>query len=271
VQGDTRGLRRVDFFVAGVQKGGTTALDSVLRTHPDITMATVKEVHHFDDENLDWDDPDHARWHAAFPDATWTTGPEAGLLGEATPIYTYWPQAMTRIRRYNPSARIIVGLRHPSFRAWSHWRMVHSWNADTMAFGDAIRKPGRERVHLSPGGVHRVWSYVERGFYAGQVQSLLDAFPRHQVCFYRTDQLWTRPQEVLDRIQGFLGLPRKVLAPPAYVVPTNSWRPGGLPAVDRALLDDLYRDTVRATARLTGIDLDDWLDPAYAEPMRPPA
>ncbi|MCA0448534.1 MAG: sulfotransferase, partial [Proteobacteria bacterium] len=43
------GMGRVDFFIAGVQKGGTTALDHYLRDHPAIQMASVKEVHAFDD------------------------------------------------------------------------------------------------------------------------------------------------------------------------------------------------------------------------------
>ena len=41
---------RVDFVIGGVQKGGTTALDKILRRHPDIAMAREKEPHMFDDD-----------------------------------------------------------------------------------------------------------------------------------------------------------------------------------------------------------------------------
>lgn len=43
----------VDFFIAGVQKGGTTALDAMLRAHPALQMAARKEVHFFDKDGLD--------------------------------------------------------------------------------------------------------------------------------------------------------------------------------------------------------------------------
>ena len=34
--------RRIDFMIAGVQKGGTTSLDAYLRQHPGISMAKKK-------------------------------------------------------------------------------------------------------------------------------------------------------------------------------------------------------------------------------------
>ena len=57
---------QVDFFIIGVQKGGTTAIDSYLRHHPSVQMASVKEIHFFDDEQIDWSNPDYTRLHAQF-------------------------------------------------------------------------------------------------------------------------------------------------------------------------------------------------------------
>ena len=99
----------VDFFIAGVQKGGTTALDYFLRQHPSVEMAGRKEVHFFDDEALDWSRPDYELLHRFF---AWER--DNVLRGEATPIYSYWPGSIERIHRYNPKAKIVVGLRHPS-------------------------------------------------------------------------------------------------------------------------------------------------------------
>ena len=162
----------LDFFICGVQKGGTTALDSFLRDHPAIQMARVKEVHFFDDESHSWEAPDHAKLHAFFDDS-----PRARCRGEATPIYSYWPNAIERLRAYNPAARLILILRHPVSRALSHWRMETSRGWETLPFSAAIRPKARERVRLAPGGVHRVFSYVERGFYATQIERILTNTP----------------------------------------------------------------------------------------------
>ncbi len=42
--------RKIDFIIAGTQKGGTTALDYYLRKHPEIGMGNRKELHFFDNE-----------------------------------------------------------------------------------------------------------------------------------------------------------------------------------------------------------------------------
>lgn len=254
----------VDFFIAGVQKGGTTALDQYLRHHPDILMANSKEIHFFDDECIDWSNADYARLHGAFADSL-----GAMLRGEATPIYTYWPHALQRINRYNSAAKIIVGLRHPSFRAYSHWRMETKRLLDTLPFREAIRWPARERVRSAPVGVHRIFSYVERGLYSLQIDELFRLFPRKQVIFYRTDQLWSNPNEVLGQIQDFLGLDRKLRIHPAYLVPEMTRKPEPIPPADRLFLDGLFAVDIRRTAEQAAIELTDWLDPAYEEPMRP--
>lgn len=256
----------VDFFVIGVQKGGTTALAHHLRQHPAIQMSRVKEVHHFDNETLDWSQPDHARLHEQFD---WQV--EGVLRGEATPIYIYWPKSLPRIRAYNSAAKLIIGLRHPSFRTFSHWRMEAKRGAEELPFEQAISEAGRDRVRNSPESVHRVYSYVERGFYHGQIARLLELFPRRQIHFFRTDELWTRPGAMLDAICEFLNIDRTPISctEQRYVVPVNASDLGDLPVEARSLLDAMFRDDIRLTAKLVGLDLDDWLETDYREPMRP--
>lgn len=258
--------RHVDFFIVGVQKGGTTALASSLGRNPAIQMARVKEVHHFDDETrIDWSAPRHDHLHAEFD---WSVTDV--VRGEATPIYCYWPAALPRLQRYHPVAKLIIGLRHPTFRAFSHWRMERARGADTMTFEEAISPRGRARVSAAPGGVHRVFSYVERGLYAAQLARLLDLFPRGQIHVFRTDRLWAEPAATLASIEEFLGvapLPDPDVRP-RYVTPVET-APATLPAAVRPALDGLFVDDIRRTAELTGIDLSDWLSPHYREPMQP--
>ena len=258
------GAERVQFFIAGVQKGGTTALDSILRQHPSIQMARDKEVHHFDDEAIDWSAPDHSRLHAAFD---WAA---AGVVrGEATPVTIYWPHALERLRRYNPRAKLLIGLRHPAFRAFSHWRMETKRGWDTLPFQQAVAPEGRQRVRDAPGGVHRVFSYVERGLYAGQVERLLTLFPRQQLLFFRTDRLWLEPGLVLDAVQDFIGVERRLAGQRRYVVPLDASDLGPMPAEQRAMLDQVFAEDIRRTAALSGLEHSDWLRPDYREPLPP--
>jgi len=254
----------VNFFVAGVQKGGTTALDQYLRLHPDVQMAATKEIHFFDDESVDWENASYARLHLAFENHD-----SRRLRGETTPIYTYWPFCLERIQRYNLAAKIIIALRHPSFRAFSHWRMEAKRGLEPLPFSEAITSAARRRVRNSPNGVHRVFSYVERGFYSKQIEIALRLFPRSQVMFYRTDDLWSDPNFVLCQIQDFLGVGRKLCVNRSYIVPEQAFEPEKMSTADRRSLDRLFADDIRRTAPQTDLNLDDWLDLAYEEPMRP--
>ncbi len=257
--------KRLDFFIIGVQKGGTTALDAYLRRHPSIQMSLVKEVHHFDNEQLDWSLPDHDVLHNQFD---WSI--EAVLRGEATPIYIYWPQCLARLREYNPQAKLIVALRHPTFRAYSHWRMEVGRNADSLSFEEAVSEGGRSRVREAQDGVHRVFSYVERGFYAAQIGKLFDFFPRENVHFLRTDRLWTDPPGTLAAVEHFLGVEAAVSrqAEQTYVVPGPSAETGEMPRDVRLRLDAVFREDIEETAALSGLDLSDWLAPDFREEMR---
>lgn len=258
------GMRRVDFFIVGVQKGGTTALDAHLRRAAGVQMADVKEVHHFDDDARDWQAADPAPLHAHYD---WAA-PGVVVRGEATPISVYWPGVLERIRRYNPAARLILLLRQPARRAWSHWRMETSRGAETLPFATAIAGEGRRRVAAAAGGVHRVYSYVERGFYAAQAERLLALFPRRQLLALRTDALWSRPDEVLGQVHRFLGIAPATAAARGFVGPR--FAAAAVPVADPHLLAELtalYAADVRRTEALLGIGLADWLEPGYVEPM----
>jgi Sulfotransferase domain len=254
----------VNFFVAGVQKSGTTALDWYLRQHPDVQMAAIKEIHFFDDESVDWKNANYTRLHLSFE-----SDDGRRIRGEATPIYTYWPGCLERIQRYNIAAKIIIGLRHPSFRAFSHWRMEAKRGLELFSFSEAITLTARGRVRNSPDGVHRVFSYIERGLYSKQVEMALRLFPRSQVMFYRTDQLWSDPNVVLCQVQDFLEIGRKLRVKRSYIVSEWTFEAERMSTAERDSLDRLFADDIRRTALLTNLKLNDWLDCAYEEPMRP--
>lgn len=199
---------KISFLVAGVQKGGTTALFDYLAEHPSLSLPAIKEAHFFDDEiGIDWQDPDYSGYHALF-DAESTNVP-ARLRGEATPIYVYWPGSLERIAAYNPAMRLILIFRDPIERAWSHWKMEYARGAEIRPFAWCIRE-GRKRVADNPDtpGFHREYSYVERGFYGEQVQRVLRLFPREQVLFLRSEDLRAEPARILCKVCDFLNAPR---------------------------------------------------------------
>ena len=247
---------RVQFVIAGVQKAGTTALDHFLRAHPTLCLPKRKEVHFFDDDRLDWRRPDYRRYHDFFT-------PQAGqMCGEATPIYSYWAPSLSRIRVYNPQMKIIVCLRDPVARAWSHWEMEVSRGAERQTFSSAVG-PGQQRVRSGPGsqwGCHRTYSYVERGLYAPQIQQMLALFPREQLLFIEQAALRDDHQGSLDRVCDFLGVARFATYPtPQLIRPLPKRTDLGTipPPIAQALARFFAADTLQTEQR-TGLDLRHW-------------
>lgn len=245
-------MRQVDFLIAGTQKGGTTALDLYLRAHPELCMASRKEVHFFDrDELFNGDTVDYSVYHSCF-------SPTAAQrwLGEATPIYLYWHSAPRRIWEYNPRMKIIVILRNPIERAYSHWNMERGRARDSLSFWEAIQRE-RDRCREALPGQHRVYSYVDRGFYTEQLRRLWCYFPSEQTLILRHEALRETPQLVLDQICDFLGV---ACLSVATTINAHS-RPYVTTMAERemAYLRWIFEYDIRALERMLGWDCSAWL------------
>jgi|WetSurMetagenome_2_1015567.scaffolds.fasta_scaffold02674_9 hypothetical protein len=191
---------KVNFLIIGTQKGGTTALDAYLRLHPEIGMASVKEVHFFDNEDyFKSEQIDYNLYHCFFS----TFSNNQKVQGEATPIYMYWEAAAQRIWDYNPHMKLIVLLRNPISRAYSHWNMERDRQAESLDFFEAIQRES-ERCHEILPFQHRVYSYVDRGFYTKQILRLWNLFPKNQILILKSEDLNQFPQETLNQVCQFL-------------------------------------------------------------------
>jgi hypothetical protein len=189
----------VKFLVCGVQKGGTSALDQYLRMHPDISMASTKEVHFFDNESQFVNAaPDYNRYHSFFDPS------KNNLLGESTPIYAYWQPSMKRIWQYNKDMKLILVLRNPISRAYSHWKMERIRGSEGLPFWDAITQE-RERCFQALPYQHRVFSYVDRGFYSEQIRRMRRFFPDENILVLNNDNLRRFPDITVNQVFNFLG------------------------------------------------------------------
>jgi hypothetical protein len=245
----------VDFVIAGVQKGGTTALFYYLRKVPGIQMPVGKELHFFDNEtDIDWSEPDYEQYHEHFV----ATGD--ACRGEATPIYIYWPNSLERLKRYNAGIKLIFLFRDPVERAWSGWKMEYARGAETEPFAWCIRE-GRARVtdHAAP-GFHRVYSYVERGFYGEQIERVFRLFDRQQVLILRSDDLRDHPDATIRGVCRFLGVAEPAAPVFHRTVHPSQERDYGdtLTADDVGYLRDLYRRDLADFQQQTGITVARW-------------
>ena len=253
--------QKLDFAIIGAQKAGTTALAQFLSQHDRLYFPPSKETHFFrrSPERLSDRPISHLLRH-------FKNAPPNSLLGDATPIYLYWPNSVELLQAHNRNMKLIITLRHPVARAFSGWSMERRRKRETLSFSDAIRI-GRERVLSAPGGVHLIYSYVERGFYAEQIARVFKYFDRDQVFVMRSDDI-DAARPILTNVQKFLGIEPKLLSPIIYNVNPSSLPVGPELEDDFRYLQTLYSEDIARTSELVDVDLSDWL---VSPPLLPPA
>ena len=244
----------VNFLLAGVQKSGTTLLASLLNQHSQILIPPDKELHFFDNETIDWGD--RLQVEQKYLERFEINTNENVLLGDATPIYCYWQPCMQRIWNYNPNMRIVLCLRNPVERAFSHWTMEHNRGWDSLTFPEAIKEEEsrcREALPLQ----HRVYSYVSRGFYSEQLRRLWHFFPKSQTLILRHDDLADDCLAVLKNIHRFLDLDHEL--PRTHSV--NSNRGSYASSMDsdvRRQLQAIFNPEISQLEQMLGWDLSSW-------------
>jgi hypothetical protein len=243
---------RVDFLIAGAQKGGTNTLDYWLRSHPAIAMADRKEVRYFNDDRLhSTSNPDYAYYHAWFRRSAF-----ARITGEASPSYLYWKPTLARIHRYNPAIKFILLLRDPVERAYSSWNMQRQRGIESRSFAEAVADE-LPRLYDPDAHQHPRFDYLARGLYAAQLARLLEIFPASQVLAMRSEELKSQPQACFDRVCTFLGVAQQPLASTgsrhvrSYDAPLDSEQ--------RKRLQQVFEPDIRRLEAMLGWDCSAWL------------
>jgi hypothetical protein len=206
-----RSIEAPDFVIVGTQRGGTTSLYAYLSAHPQIAPAAMKETHYLTDRfarGRDW-------YLGLFP----TSLPASVVTGEATPYALFHPLAAQRLRAVAPRAKVIVLLRNPIERAYSHFAMERARGDESLDFAAALdaepaRLAGEEsRLLFDPTYVsrsHKHYSYVSRGEYLPQLQRWREVVPPEQLLVLRSEDLYRQPAVTFARVTSFLGIDTRV-------------------------------------------------------------
>jgi sulfotransferase family protein len=242
---------RVNFVIGGTQKGGTSALDLFLRQHPEICMPkTKKELHYFDREENFGGQPDYKKYHAHFR-------PESPhrVIGEATPSYMYWTATPYRIWSYNPQMKWILVLRNPVERAFSAWNMETKRGAEHISFEKAVEQEAarcREALPLQ----HRVFSYIDRGFYAHQVRRLFNIFAEDNCLVLLNEDLRAEHEKALRKVFKFLKVKSDFIPPEASVFEQDYDQE--INSELRSKLMDMFYYDIKELERFLHRDLSSW-------------
>jgi hypothetical protein len=215
------------FLICGGQRCGTTSLYRALAQHPAVIKAVLhKGVHYFDvsyDRGMRW-------YRGHFPMRRTAERASRRLDGvpvqtfESSPYYMYHPLAAPRIAADLPDVKLLVLLRDPVERAYSHHahEVARGFEKETDFARALALEPERlrgetERLAADPRAysfAHQHHAYRARGEYVRYLHRLSTAVDRSRIHVIDSEEFFTRPEPVYDAVLDFLELPR--LGYPAF-------------------------------------------------------
>lgn len=228
------------YLVVGTKRGGSTSLAEWITLHPQVGRSRSGKGTHYFDVNFGRG----FRWYTSqFP----RLDEGYALVGESSPYYMFYPLSPQRIRASLPDVKIVMCLRDPVARAWSHHAYEVARGHESEPFERALdleesRLAGEEaRIVADPTYRADHWryhAYLRRGHYADQLRTFHDLFGPEQVLVVQSEALFADPHGQMDRVFSFLGLqPHRS----AQLEPRNANQPyGEMPHETYARLVDYY-------------------------------
>lgn len=181
---------KIDFVGIGAPKCATTWIYECLKEHPQIWMSPKdrKEFSYFflsSENSLD------SKKYKYFL-KTWKSGQ---LRGDFNNAYIITSGIAERIKNHNPDIKILVSLRNPVSRAYSHYLHRYSLTKkDWKPFFQAVKNPEDRRA------------IIEFGFYGKLLQKFFDKFKRENILVLVCENIKKDPLKFIRKVYKFLGV-----------------------------------------------------------------
>ena len=242
-----------DFLIIGPQRTGTTWLHFHLRWHPQLMCPFSKEIFFFS-RLKDHHDPkfesDQLNWYLGhFHDPPWLWALKQArclaryrrpyrvrVRGEATASYAPIDRdVIEEIALLNPDIKVIMMVRDPIERAWSH------------AKKDLVRNSGRAFEEVSD---HEFEVFFDND-YQRRCARYVDNLDNWSACLKdghvkvgRFDDLRSRPEDYLLEVMEFLGVDADHRYVEDSARPVNPTGDQNIPAHHRRFLEELLAEDV---------------------------
>jgi len=261
-----------DFLVIGAAKAGTSACITNLGRHPDIFIASKEDkIRCLKDEIFlyDFDYLGHGEikffsekefydkgkdWYAAFFNKSWRK-----LKGEKSPDYLYnyenynkfKSRTCDRIKDLLPDVKIIILLRDPVNRSFSHWNHIQ----------DQLYKSSEKYHHKS--FYDCITDEDEQNFilknsdYYQNIVGYLSVFGKEKIHIAIQERIITNMHDEYMKMFDFLGVKRKQKLN-FTIVHKRDYKDRELDNKSLEYLKEYYRDGVSKLKDLLNDDLTEW-------------
>ncbi len=190
---------KVGIFIIGTPKAGTTSLHHYLNEFPEILMSSKKEPDYFSDKEI----LEQGLYYGESRidslikyNNLFSKRDKEKFLGEASVSYLFYPEVSKRIKEYNPESKIIIMLRNPIDRAFSHYLMDYRLGLTSKSFEEEFKN--QESLNFQ--------QHFLLGNYYNQVKKYLEVFETENVHIIWYSDFKQNAEKELQKVIEFIGL-----------------------------------------------------------------
>ena len=235
------------FIGIGGMRCGTTWLHSVLQSNPDVFVSQQKELHFFHRMLLEKDLAWYREQFRVDGEPV-----EQAVRGEISPSYSMLSRpTLERIRELLPGIRLVLTIRNPVERCWSHFLLEASGykrgRVDDIPTGRALRHFERRRVRA-------------RSDYPRMIRNYRAVFGKEALLIQKFDELSIDPDRFLANILEHIGADPDWKMPSASRDRVYANQPSEMPDVVRWYLADQWLASVRELDHMLEGQVGDWVE-----------
>lgn len=178
----------VNLFIVGAVKGGTTWLYEVLRSSNDVFCAELKEPQFFNPSYV-------SRKHIVAISSIESyqrriaKADKEKIIVDGSATYLTTPDSPSLIKKYNPNAKIVIMLRDPVERAFSHYLMDMREGVTNSSFIKSDRTVDKKYINFSK--------------YSQGVKKYLECFGDSNVLIISSNEMKS-PERLIKKVCEFL-------------------------------------------------------------------
>lgn len=195
---------RVNFFIVGAPKCGTTTLYHFLSGHEQVDFGVIKEPHIFASDLKLKGTTSRADYIKSYD----PSNPNTRIFGDASVMHLFSGEAAKNIFDYNPAAKILIMLRKPlEFIVSYHHEQVYNQIEDCKSLQVAWDLTDRRCVGLDvPSSCPdpRLLDYKSIAYFDDQIRRFIDRFPPEQVKIGFVADMRHREAEFITALYKFL-------------------------------------------------------------------
>ncbi len=211
--------RKVNTFLIGQPRSGTTSLFNYLNQSPNIFLPNQKQLYHFESDYNDYRKKiglprkiinEYYNYNLDDYLVHYKNLKNEKIVAEITPSYLYSETAAENIYQYNPDAKLIAIFRNPVDYVESIHKLLYLNSIEYIPnLIDAIKVcKTRDKSHYRQSKKEKkeITNYYNRIKYAEQINRYLNLFDKKNILVLFYEDFRDNNQIVLDKICDFLSI-----------------------------------------------------------------